>query len=125
MSEQILMWIFGAIEAQLVLLFGAVFGLIVAQVKTKFAMNLFVGTLEDKIGKALHNDDNHLGIDALLDKLTHGDKSEKDYYDLKNHCNYIMNDRKASKDDRVGAATMAAICEFTLITKYGKTKKTV
>jgi hypothetical protein len=125
MNENTLIWLFGIVGAWLVLLTGTLLGMIIAQVKTNFAMNLFIGTLEDKIGKALHNDDNHLGLDQLIDQLTTGNKTETDYFNLKNQCNWIVENKSASREDRLGAAQMAAICEFVLITRFGKTKATV
>lgn len=125
MSETTLIWLFGIVGAWLFLLSSAMFAIIVAQVKTNFAMNLFIGTLEEKIGKALHNDDNHLGLDQLIDRLMTGPKTETDYFNLKNQCNWIVENKSASREDRIGAAQMAAICEYMLIMRFGKTKDTV
>lgn len=125
MSENISIWLFGITGAWLVLLTSALFFMIVAQVKTNFAMNLFIGTLEEKIGKALHDEDNHLALDELIDKLTNGPKTESDYFNLKNQCNWIVENKSASREDRVGAAQMATICEFVLIMKFGRTKANV
>lgn len=125
LSETTLIWLFGVMGVWLVALTTLGIGLIISQVKTNFAVNLFIGTLGDKIGKALHDDDNHLKLDELIDKLTHGDKQEADYFEMKNQCNYLLGDKSVTKDERVGAATMAAVCEWILITRFGKTKENV
>ena len=106
------------------LLSTAVLGLMISQVKTNFAVNLFVNTMGEKIAKALHNDDDHLELDALLDKLLQPDHdmTEAEMFELKNRCNHILCDKCINKSERQMCGVMAAICEWVLITKFKKTK---
>ncbi len=127
MTEASSLWLFGVIGAWLVVLSGAVLGLIIAQVKTNFAVNLFISTMGEKIAKALHADDDHLHLDALLDKMSdpNYELGYDELFKLKNECNFILSDKTVSHLERSLAGMLAAVCEYTLITKHGKTKKTV
>lgn len=124
MSETIAIWLFGAIGGWLLVLSGAVLKLLIAQVKTTVAVNLFVDSLGEKIAKALHNDDDHLDLDDLLDKYLnrHYELTYQEWVKLKNKCNHILSNKEVSKLERSLAGMLAGVCEHKLMVKYGDLK---
>lgn len=131
MTEATALWLFGIIIVILggwcLGLSGAVFIVRLEQVKMRVAIDLFLETLGQKLAKALHADDDHLELDALLDKLIDSNyiMTEQEWFELKNRCNHILEDKMISKGERSMAGVLAAICEQTLIVKFKKTKDTV
>jgi hypothetical protein len=120
MSETLLMWMFGITGAWLVALSGTVLHLLIAQVKTNFAINLFIDSLGDKLAKALHADDDHLGLDSLLDKYLdqHYDLTLDEWLELRDKCNKTLEDTSVSQNERGMAGILAAVCDHKL-TRYG------
>lgn len=116
MSETTLVLIFSAIAGWNVLLSGAVVKLLIEQVKTKIAVNIFIDSLGDKLAKALHNDDDHLGLDTLLDKYLdrNYELSFSEWVMLKDHCNKVLNNKDCSQIEKSLAGMLAAVCEHKI-----------
>jgi len=127
MNQELQLWIFGIVGAWLIMLSAALLKVIIEQVKTKVAVDLFIDTLGEKIAKALHADDDHHHLDALLDKYLKRDYelSYEEWFELKNRCNHILETKGCTDIDRSLSGMLAAVCEHKLIVKYGKTKQTV
>jgi hypothetical protein len=127
MSELVLIWLFGILGAWQLTISGFVLSIKIEQVKTKVAVDLFIDTLGEKLAKALHADDDHLGIDSLLDKYLDRtyELSYEEWFRLKNHCNHILESKEISQLERSMAGMLAAVCEHKLMMKFGKTKQTV
>lgn len=114
------MWLFGIMGAWLVALSVAVLHLLIAQVKTNFAINLFIDSLGEKLAKALHRDDDKFGLDALLDKYLdqHYDLTMEEWIELRDLCNKTLANHSISKNERGMAGMLAAVCDHKL-TRYG------
>jgi hypothetical protein len=127
MTEILAMWLFGILGAWLIVLTSAIFTIKIEQVKIRVAVDIFIETMGEKIAKVLHADDDHLGLDSLLDKYLNRqyELSYAEWFELKNRCNHILADEKVSQLERSLAGMLAAVCEHKLIVKYGKTKDTV
>ncbi len=125
MSETLQIWLFGIVGAWLVALSVAVLHLLIAQVKTTIAINLFVDSLGEKLAKALHADDDHLGLDALLDKYLdqHYDLTKWEWLELRDRCNETLEDESVSKNERGMAGMLAAVCDHKLM-RYGIARQT-
>jgi hypothetical protein len=126
-TDNVSMWLFGILGAWMVALSGFVLSIKLEQVKTKVAVDLFIDTLGEKIAKALHADDDHLGLDSLLDKYLDRkyDLTYDELFELKNRCNHILESKAVSHLERSLAGMMAAVCEQALIGKFGKTRDNV
>ena len=127
MTETQALWLFGVLGAWILALTYAFANIKIEQIKMRVAMDLFIDSLGEKLAKALHADDDHLKIDSLLDKYMDREY-EMDYaewFELKNRCNHIMENKDISQLERSLAGMLAAVCEHKLIVKYGKTSKTV
>lgn len=117
MNETALTIIFGAIGAWNVALSTAIVKLMLWQVKSKVAIDIFIDSLGEKMAKALHDDDDHLQLDSLLDRyLDHNyDLSMQEWIELKNRCTEILNNKDINKDERAMAGLLAAVCEHKLM----------
>jgi hypothetical protein len=122
MSETLQIWLFAIMGAWIATLSGAVLKILLAQVKTQVAVDLFIDGLGEKLAKALHNDDDNLVIDALLDKYLdrHYELSYEEWIALKNRCNAILENKEVSKLERSLAGMLAGVCEHKITAKYGK-----
>jgi hypothetical protein len=116
MSETLNMWLFGAIGGWLAVLSSAVLVIKLDQVKTRVAVDLFIDTLGEKIAKALHADDDHLQLDALLDKYLsrHYELSFEEWTELRDRCDRILENKDVSKVERSLAGMLAGVCEHKL-----------
>lgn len=126
MNETIQIWLFAGMAAWLAILSGSVLRILLAQVKTQVAVDLFIDGLGEKLAKALHNDDDNLVIDALLDKYLdrHYELSYEEWLALKNRCNAILENKEVSKLERSLAGMLAGVCEHKIAAKYGQFKLT-
>lgn len=113
MSETAIIWLFGVMGAWCLALTYAGFNIKMEQVKTKVAIDLFIDTLGEKLAKVLHNDDDHLHLDTLLDKLLDPDydMNYDEWFELKNRCNHILDSKNISQLERGLAGVMAGICD--------------
>ena len=105
-------------------LFGGVGVCIIAGVTFAFGVSQRITRLEtmfDMLGKRaariLHSPDDHLGIDALLDKyiLGHYDLPSGDWIILKSKLAQIENDPSRSKDERLLCAFVSAPADHKLM----------
>lgn len=124
LSAATILWLFGALGAWL-------FGLTLwmdrmrsANIKNQVAIDLFISSLGEKIAAALHNDDDHLKIDWLLDKYSDPayDMAYDEWHLLKEKCNIILEDKAISKLERSLCGIMAAVCEREIAKRYGLPK---
>lgn len=122
MSETVQMWLFGGLGVWCAALSLTILKLLIEQVKTKVAVDLFIDTLGEKLAKALHNDDDHLDLDGLLDKYLdrHYELSYDEWQQLKDRCNSILADQSISKLERSLAGMLGGVCEHKLMVKYGQ-----
>lgn len=120
MSETLLIWLFGILGVWNVAHSLAIGKLMLAQVRTSIAMNLFIDTLGEKLAKVLHADDDHLNLDALLEKYLnrHYELSYDEWTLLKDRCNQIMNNKGVSQLERSLAGMLAGVCEHKLMVKF-------
>lgn len=119
MNDAILLWLFGIVGAWLCALSIAFGKMMLVQVKMQVAIDLYINTLGEKIAKALHNDDDHLGLDALLDKYLdpNYELSFSELVELKNRCAAIADHSDSSKLEKSLAGILTAVCEHTLKSK--------
>lgn len=120
MSETTQQWLFGVIGVWCAGMSIAILHLIIQQVKTKVAVDLFIDTLGEKLARALHRDDDSLRIDGLLDKYLnrHYELSYEEWVELRDKCNAILANKQISKLERSLAGMLAGVCEHKLMVKY-------
>ncbi len=122
MSETLQIWLFVIMGGWCATLSGVILKMLLAQVKTQVAVDLFIDGLGEKLAKALHNDDDNLVIDALLDKYLDRsyELSYEEWQALKDRCNAILENKSISKLERSLAGMLAGVCEHKIVAKYGK-----
>lgn len=120
MSEGTLVMLFGAFAAWCSALSVSMLGLIIAHVKMRVAVDLFIDSLGKNIAKALHADDNHLNLDQLIDEYRHHEfmLTTEQWKGLKVGCDLVMINERATPLEKSQAAMLSAICEY----KIGKSK---
>lgn len=106
-------WLFGGIGVCIVAGVAFAFGVTqrITRLETMFDM------LGKRAAKILHSPDDHLGIDALLDKyiLGHYDLPSEDWIVLKTSLAEIENDTSRSKDERLLCAFVSALADHKLM----------
>jgi hypothetical protein len=77
----------------------------------------FVYNLGEKSARGLHSPNDHLGLDALLDKYLshHYELTREEWSELNARCEQIVDDLKASDKERSLAAILAAVCQHKLV----------
>ena len=122
LTETAAFWILGGYAAVIVALAASVLKIRDQQTKNQVAIDLFIDSLGDKLARALHNDDDHLRIDALLDKYISRtyEMDFEEWQELRIRCMHILESQEISKNERSLAGMLAAVCEHKLISKYGK-----
>jgi hypothetical protein len=122
LTETAAFWILGGYAAVIVALAAAVLRIRDVQTKNQVAIDLFIDSLGDKLARALHNDDDHLKIDELLDKYISKtyDMDFEEWQELRFRCLHILEDKDISKNERSLAGMLAAVCEHKLVSRYGK-----
>lgn len=75
--------------------------------------------------KLLHSPTDHLNLDVLLDKYIdrHYEMSFKEWDELRIRCEKTIDDESVSKDQRVLAAILAAICCHKLMLEPDRVKR--
>jgi hypothetical protein len=79
----------------------------------RLAVKLFVDGMAKAAVEVMHSPDDHLGLDAYLDKYVagHYDMSNEDWVDFKAKCERVQKDRTLSDAERIAAGTiLAAFC---------------
>ena len=94
LTETAAFWILGGYAAVIVALAAAVLRIRDVQTKNQVAIDLFIDSLGDKLARALHNDDDHLKIDELLDKYISKtyDMDFEEWQELRFRCLHILED---------------------------------
>ena len=105
---------------------GAILRIRDQQIKNQVAINLFIDSLGDKLARALHADDDHLKIDALLDKYIDREYEMdfEEWQELRRRCDHILMNPNVTRIERSLAGMLAAVCTHKLIAKYGNKKAT-
>ena len=89
LSDVAILTMFGGICVWCMTLSVAYLGMLRKQDRAQIAIDLFIDTLGEKIAKALHNADDHLYLDDILNKYLneHYELSYPEWQELKQRCN--------------------------------------
>src|ERR1700722_9891 len=123
LSDVAILAMFGGICVWNTVLSAAYLGMLLKLNKIQFVNDLFIDTLCEKITKALHNQDDHLYLDNLLNKYLdrNYELSMEEWKELAHRCEDILHDEaRVSKIERSLAGILGAVCEHKLKAKYGK-----
>lgn len=120
MDKEVIIWLFGILGAWNVGITLALAAMRSEQIKVRVAVDIFIEGLGEKIAKALHSPDDHLGLDSLLDRYIDRsyELSKEEWQELHNRCREILNDHGVTKNERGLAGILAAVCEHKL-QRYG------
>ena len=120
-------WLFGGYATVIAALSAAVLRIRDVQTKNQVAIDLFIDSLGEKFARALHNDDDHLKIDELLDKyIDHNYEMDLDEWrELKVRCDHIVANPSVTQLERTLAGGLSAVCIHKLRVKYGAVEKIV
>lgn len=117
MNNDIFKWLLGALATWNVGITLTLAAIRLEQVKMRVAIDLLVDGLGEKIAKVLHSPDDHLGLDQLLDKYLDKqyDLTIQEWNDLKFRCNEITENMSISKNERLMAGFLSALCDHKLM----------
>lgn len=116
MNTEYILWLLGVAVSLGGAGIGAYISIIQRMTKIETKFEDFVDNFGDKIAKHLHSPDDHLGLDALMDKYRdrHYELSFKEWADLLVRCDRISQDKKGTTTEQVLADFMALICHHKL-----------
>lgn len=123
MSEGVLLWIGGIFVSLItadvvsyIVLKDKISDFNMALIQRVTRLEALLEHIGAKSAKILHSPDDHLGIDALLDKYLdrNYELSMSEWTVLMQRCEEIENDRNLSQGARLSAAMLNAICHHKL-----------
>jgi len=111
MSENSILWIFGIVQVVLVLAIPAGIGAYVSISSRVARIETVISMLGESAARALHSPDDHLRIDALLDKYLdrNYELSLEEWHELLDMMTKIESDESSSKLERSLAGQLRAI----------------
>lgn len=115
MNETLLIWLFGGIVTWL----GAVTGLVLLLKTEVTKIRTILIITSKRAAEILHSPDDHLGIDALLDKykLHEHELSYNEWLELKTKCEEIIKNTACTKSERMLALFVVEFSVHKLMLK--------
>ncbi len=123
MTENVALWLIGEALALIGIGIGAYFTITgkVSDIHLKLSERLVriettIDLLGENAAKILHSPHDPFKLDSLLDKYIdrHYEMSPDEWGQLLKQCEVVMNDHSVSKNERLLAGTLAAVCHHKL-----------
>lgn len=115
MNETLLIWLFGGVVTWL----GALTGLVLLLKTEVTKIRTILIITSKRAAEILHSPDDHLGIDALLDKykLHEHELSYTEWQELKTRCEEIITNTACTKSERLLALFIVEFSAHKLMLK--------